>query len=79
VRFLSAYEEAGVEVRRVPRVPMKMALLDGRTGLLALVDPVTTKPAWTAIVFEHEGMAEAMQSVFEDYWRRASAILVGGA
>jgi HTH-type transcriptional regulator, sugar sensing transcriptional regulator len=38
-----------------------------------LVDPVTTKPAWTAVVFEHEGMAEAMKSLFEDYWRRASA------
>jgi len=25
------------------------------------------------VVFEHEGMAEAMKSLFEDYWRRASA------
>lgn len=72
-RFLSAYQAAGVEVRQIPKVPMKMALLDGQRGLLALVDPVTTKPAWTAIVFEHEGMAEAMRSVFEDYWRRSVA------
>ena len=43
-----------------------------RRGLLALVDPVITKPAWTAVVFEHEGMAEAMKSLFEDYWRRAT-------
>jgi sugar-specific transcriptional regulator TrmB len=70
-RFLNSYQSAGVEVRKAPRVPMKLALLDGRKGLLALVDPVTTKPAWTAIVFEHEGMGEAMRSVFEDYWRRA--------
>ncbi len=72
-RFLSAYQAAGVEVRQIPKVPMKIALLDGQRGLLALVDPVTTKPAWTAIVFEHEGMAEAMRSVFEDYWRRSVA------
>lgn len=72
-RFLSAYRDAGVEIRRIPRAPMKLALLDGSRGLLAVVDPVTTKPAWTAIVFEHEGMGEAMKSVFEDYWRRASA------
>lgn len=78
-RFLDAYRDAGVEVRRVPRVPMKMALLDGSRGLLALVDPVTSKPTWTAIVFEHEGMAEAMVSVFEDYWRRASAVKEEGA
>jgi sugar-specific transcriptional regulator TrmB len=77
VRFLSAYRDAGVEVRRIPKVPMKMALLDGRRGLLALVDPVTTKPAWAAVVFEHEGMAEAMKSVFDDYWRRAAATATG--
>jgi hypothetical protein len=53
--------------------------MDGRCGLLALVDPVTTKPAWTAVVFEHEGMAEAMQMLFEDYWRRATSSEKPGA
>ncbi|MCU1339820.1 MAG: transcriptional regulator, TrmB [Bryobacterales bacterium] len=72
-RFLEDYEEAGVLIRQTEKVPMKMAVMDGRCGLLALVDPVITKPTWTAVVFEHEGMAEAMKSLFEDYWRRASA------
>jgi sugar-specific transcriptional regulator TrmB len=72
-RFLAEYQAAGVEIRKIEKVPMKMALMDGRRGLLALVDPVITKPTWTAVVFEHEGMAEAMKSLFEDYWRRASA------
>lgn len=72
-RFLADYEHAGVQIRQIEKVPMKMAVMDGRCGLLALVDPVITKPAWTAVVFEHEGMAEAMKSLFEDYWRRASA------
>jgi HTH-type transcriptional regulator, sugar sensing transcriptional regulator len=72
-RFLADYQAAGVEIRQIEKVPMKMAVMDGRCGLLALVDPVTTKPSWTAVVFEHEGMAEAMNSLFEDYWRRASA------
>jgi sugar-specific transcriptional regulator TrmB len=72
-RFLADYESAGVQIRQIEKVPMKMAVMDGRCGLLALVDPVATRPAWTAVVFEHEGMAEAMQSLFEDYWRRASA------
>ncbi len=72
-RFLAEYENAGVQTRQIDKVPMKMTVMDGRCGLLALVDPVTTKPAWTAVVFEHEGMAEAMKSLFEDYWRRASA------
>ena len=48
-------------------------------GLLALVDPVITKPTWTAVVFEHQGMAEAMKSLFEDYWRRAASSTNPGA
>jgi sugar-specific transcriptional regulator TrmB len=77
-RFLNSYQDAGVAVRRIARVPMKMALLDGQRGLLALVDPVTTKPTWAAVVFEHQGMAEALKSVFEDYWRRAVASASSG-
>jgi len=78
-RFLADYENAGVQIRQIDKVPMKMALMDGRCGLLALVDPVTTKPAWTAVVFEHEGMAEAMKTLFEDYWRRATSSTKTGA
>ena len=78
-RFLANYERAGVQIRQIEKVPMKMAVMDGRCGLLALVDPVTTKPAWTAVVFEHEGMAEAMKSLFEDYWRRATSSTKSGA
>lgn len=71
-RSLSNYRAAGVEVRQIEKVPMKVAVFDGRTGLIALLDPVITKPTWTSVVFEHEGMAEAMKGLFEEYWRRAS-------
>jgi hypothetical protein len=77
-RFLADYAKAGVEIRQIGKVPMKMAVMDKRHGLLALVDPVITKPAWTSLVFEHEGMAEAMCSLFEDYWRRASSSPASG-
>jgi hypothetical protein len=77
-RFLADYAKAGVEVRQIGKVPMKMAVMDKRHGLLALVDPVITKPAWTSLVFEHEGMAEAMCNLFEDYWRRASSSPASG-
>jgi hypothetical protein len=71
-RFLSEYAAAGVELRKIEKVPMKMAVMDSRAGLLALLDPVITKPSWTSLVFEHEGMAEAMTSLFENYWNRAT-------
>jgi len=78
-RFLADYQDAGVLIRQIEKVPMKMAVMDSRCGLLALVDPVITKPTWTAVVFEHEGMAEAMKSLFEDYWRRATSSASPGA
>ena len=78
-RFLADYEAAGVAIRQIGKVPMKMAVMDGTRGLLALVDPVSTKPTWTAVVFEHEGMAEAMTTLFEDYWRRATSPTKPGA
>jgi HTH-type transcriptional regulator, sugar sensing transcriptional regulator len=71
--FLDDYARAGIEIRQIEKVPMKMAVMDERHGLLALVDPVITKPAWTSLVFHHEGMAEAMRNLFEDYWRRSAA------
>jgi hypothetical protein len=69
---LSEYAAAGVEVRQIPSLPLKLALFDGRQGLTALLDPVITKPAWTSIVFNHDGFGEAMQGLFEEYWRRAA-------
>jgi hypothetical protein len=42
--------------------------------LLALLDPVITTPSWTAVVFDHAGMGEAMTGLFEDRWRRGAAL-----
>jgi sugar-specific transcriptional regulator TrmB len=67
-------EEAGatgVEIRRLPALPLKLALFDGTQGMVSLLDPVTTRPAWTAVVFDHAGFGEAMKGLFEEYWRRA--------
>ena len=76
--FLADYAAAGVEVREIEKVPMKMAVMDGRRGLLALLDPVITRPAWTSVVFEHEGLAEAMTALFENYWNRGTAVAGAG-
>jgi len=71
---LNDYVAAGVEVRIADSLPMKLALFDARHGMIALLDPVITRPAWTAVVFHHEGMGEAMQGLFEDHWRRGKAL-----
>jgi hypothetical protein len=64
----------GVGVRQVASLPMKLALFDGRRGLIALLDPVITRPTWTALVFDHDGMGEAMKGLFEDYWGRGKQL-----
>src|SRR6476661_6437776 len=71
---LGEYSAAGVEVRQVASLPMKLALFDGRRGLIALLDPVITRPAWTALVFDHDGMGEALKGLFEEYWKRGQQL-----
>lgn len=68
---LDDYRERGVEIRFLDRLPLKLALFDARVGLVALLDPVLTRPSWTAVVFDHAGFSEAMAGLFETYWARA--------
>jgi HTH-type transcriptional regulator, sugar sensing transcriptional regulator len=70
---LEEYAAAGVEIGQAASLPMKLAVFDGQCGLVALLDPVITRPTWTAVVFEHGGMGEAMKGLFENYWRRKLA------
>jgi sugar-specific transcriptional regulator TrmB len=70
---LAEYVAIGVHIRLVESLPMKLALFDCSSGMIALLDPVITKPAWTSVMFDHEGLGAAMKGLFEDYWRRASA------
>jgi hypothetical protein len=71
---LAEYAAAGVEVRQAAALPMKLAVFDGRQGMIALLDPVITRPTWTAVVFNHEGMGEAMKGLFEERWARGTAL-----
>lgn len=74
---LREYAAAGVEIRQAPSLPLKLALFDRGRGLIALLDPVISRPTWTALVFEHAGLGEAMKHLFEDHWRRASEFSEG--
>jgi sugar-specific transcriptional regulator TrmB len=68
---MKEWAATGAGVRQVSLVPLKLALFDGRRGLIALLDPVITKPNWTSLVFDHPGLGEAMKGSFEDHWRRS--------
>lgn len=60
--------EHGVTVRYCDKLPLKLALFDGRRGLLALLDPVRSSPLWRSVIFEHADFGEAMSRLFESYW-----------
>ncbi|MCW5978296.1 MAG: TrmB family transcriptional regulator [Bryobacteraceae bacterium] len=66
-----ALQSAGVDLRVVKSLPMKMAVFDGERGMIALLDPVITRPSWATVVFDHIGMGQAMKGLFADYWSRA--------
>ena len=68
---LGEYQDRGLKVRFLDRLPMKLALFDNKRGLVSLLDPVSTNPSWTALIFEHDGFAEAMSGLFESYWSRS--------
>jgi hypothetical protein len=65
---LVEYAAAGVEIRFHEKLPLKLALFDNHCGLIALLDPVLTKPSWTSVIFDHIGFAEGMSGLFENYW-----------
>ena len=68
-------EEMGIEkieLRSAGSLPMKLAVFDGVRGLIGLLDPVVTKPAWTTVIFDHPGMGQAMKGLFENYWQQAA-------
>ena len=75
--LLNEFRACGVQIGFVERLPLKLALFDAKCGLVALLDPVLTKPSWTAVVFEHDGFAEAISGLFESYWCRADSTLPG--
>lgn len=68
---LREYAAVGVEIREAPELPMKLALFDGKQGILALLDPLTTRESWTAIRFDHPGFATAMRELFASRWQAA--------
>ncbi len=71
IQQLREFAKAGIGVRKAESLPLKLALFDGERGLVALLDPVVSRPLWTSVIFDHRGMGEAMKGLFEDYWRRA--------
>ena len=73
-KSLRGLVKAGAEIRVTDDLPLKLALFDGYLGMIALIDPVVTRPQITALVFEHEALGAALRRLFEDHWQRAEPV-----
>jgi sugar-specific transcriptional regulator TrmB len=73
-KTLRSLAKAGALIRVAEELPLKLALFDGRFGMIALIDPILTRPRLTALVFEHDALASALRGLFQDHWDRAQEL-----
>jgi len=71
---LEALRNEGASVRLFSGLPLKLALFDSQRGMISLDDPVISHPQLTALVFEHHSLYLAMNSLFEDAWKRGAPL-----
>jgi sugar-specific transcriptional regulator TrmB len=65
---IQRFIEAGEQVRFVDELPMKLGIIDERTVLLAMVDPVAGDSGLTTLVIEHAQLARCLKIAFEQVW-----------
>jgi HTH-type transcriptional regulator, sugar sensing transcriptional regulator len=63
-RFVAAGEQA----RFVPELPMKLVLIDERTVMFAMADPVAGKDDLTTVIIDHPALAKFLKIAFEAVW-----------
>jgi sugar-specific transcriptional regulator TrmB len=71
LQFVEEGAEAGVQVRVLERVPMKLCVFDSTTVMFMLVDPVTTRNSLTAQIVRHPALAEMLKISFQTLWEQA--------
>lgn len=68
-RAVKRFLDAGEQARFVEHVPMKLGIIDGRTVLMAMSDPVAGATDLTTLVIENVELASCLKLAFEDVWR----------
>lgn len=61
--------ERGEQARFVPRLPLKLVIIDETIVMFGMQDPVATKnPDLTIVVVEHPSLATVLKMAFNGYW-----------
>src|SRR5215475_1796092 len=68
------FVKAGEQARFVPELPMKLALIDERTVMFALPDPVAGTDDLTTVIIEHPALAKLLKIAFEAVWETGVSV-----
>jgi HTH-type transcriptional regulator, sugar sensing transcriptional regulator len=63
-----AFLDAGEQTRFVEELPMKLGIVDERTVLFAMPDPIAGRNDVTTLVIEHPLLARTLKIGFESVW-----------
>ncbi|HEY3714364.1 MAG TPA: helix-turn-helix domain-containing protein [Jatrophihabitantaceae bacterium] len=63
-----AFLDAGEEARFVDELPMKLGIIDERTVLFAMPDPIAGRDDITTLVIENPHLARTLKIGFESVW-----------
>lgn len=74
INLMTSYNSIGEDIRVIEKLPVKLAIIDGKTTMLALIDPISLKPSLTTMVVSHLGFTLTQKEVFEAYWNRSRTI-----
>lgn len=61
--------EAGEQARFVPELPMKLIIIDERTVMFAMPDPVAGTDDLTTVIVDHPALARILKIAFESVWQ----------
>jgi hypothetical protein len=62
------FVEAGEEARFVPQLPLKLVIIDERTVMFGMEDPVHGSSDLTIMVVEHAALARVLKIAFDAVW-----------
>lgn len=63
-----AFLAAGEQARFVEELPMKLGIIDERTVLFAMPDPIAGRDDVTTLIIEHPHLAQTLKLAFESVW-----------
>jgi hypothetical protein len=71
VAGIRRFVEAGEQARFVESLPTKLAVIDQRIVMVAMVDPLAGEPSLTTMIVDNAELAVCLQVTFEHYWSQS--------